>query len=191
MNVIADNRWRPRYAATMRPTKLAVIFLSLALFVSSAASSGSLAQQATAPSKDELTLLYGDHKPVVLSGAELKAVPHISVTIHNPHTNADETYFGVRLSDLLAKMGAPLGSELHGKALASYIVATGSDGYKAVLALGEIDPGFHPGEVLVADMMDGKSLDAHSGSFKLVVTEDKRPARSVRNLVSIELKEAQ
>jgi hypothetical protein len=181
---------RPRYAAIMRTTKLAVIFLSVAIFASSAASSKLLAQQAAASSNNELTLLNGDHKPVVLSAAELKAAPHISVTIHNPHTNADETYSGVRLSDLLAKIGAPLGAELHGKALASYIVAAGSDGYKAVLALGEVDPSFHPGEVLVADTMDGKPLDAHSGPFKLVVTEDKRPARSVRNLVSIELKSA-
>jgi len=118
-------------------------------------------------------------------------MPHIPVTIHNPHTDADETYSGVRLSDLLAKIGAPLGSELHGKALADYVVATGSDGYKAVLALAEVEPTFHPGEVIVADAMDGKPLDAHSGPFKLVVTEDKRPARSVRNLVSIELKSAQ
>jgi hypothetical protein len=60
-----------------------------------------------------------------------------------------------------------------------------------VLALGEIDPSFHPGEIIVADAMDRKPLDAHSGPFKLVVTEDKRPARSVRNLVSVELKPAQ
>jgi len=87
-------------------------------------------------------------------------------------------------------MNAPLGSELRGKALANYVLATGSDGYRAVLALAEIDPSFHPGEIVVADTMDGKALDAHSGPFKLVVSEDKRPARSVRNLVSIELKEA-
>jgi len=118
-------------------------------------------------------------------------MPHITVTIHNSHTNADETYTGVRLADLVAKMGAPLGDRLRGEAVANYIVATGSDGYKAVLALGEVDPSFHPGEVLVADAMDGKPLDAHSGPFKLVVTEDKRPARSVRNLVSIELRSAQ
>jgi hypothetical protein len=92
---------------------------------------------------------------------------------------------------LLGKLGVPLGNELRGKALAHYIVAMGSDGYKAVLALGEVDPSFHPGEVLVADTIDGKPLDAHSGPLKLVVSEDKRPARSVRNLVSIELKEAQ
>jgi hypothetical protein len=117
-------------------------------------------------------------------------MPHITVTVHNPHTNADEVYSGVRLADLLAKMNAPLGSELHGEALANYIVATGSDGYQAVLALGEVDPAFHPGEVIVADAMNGKPLDAHSGPFKLVVSEDKRPARAVRNLTTIELKSA-
>ena len=84
-----------------------------------------------------------------------------------------------------------MGDSLRGKALANYVVVTGSDGYKSVLALGEIDPVFHPGEVIVADGIDGKPLDAHDGPFKLVVTEDKRPARSVRNLISIELRSAQ
>jgi hypothetical protein len=126
-----------------------------------------------------------------LTAADLKALPHTSVTLHNAHTNADETYSGVRLADLLGKVGAPLGSDLRGKALANYVVATGTDGYKAVLALGEVDPSFHPGEVIIADTMDGKPLDAHSGPFTLVVTEDKRPARSVRNLISIELRAAQ
>jgi hypothetical protein len=174
----------------MRIGKLNSILLVILLFASAAL----FAQQGTAmaSAKDALTLLTdSDHKSVVLSAAELKAVPHITVMIHNVHTNADETYSGIRVSDLLAKLGVPLGNELRGKALANYIVATGSDGYKAVLALGEVDPSFHPGEVLVADAIDGKPLDAHSGPFKLVVSEDKRPARSVRNLVSIEVKEAQ
>jgi hypothetical protein len=51
-------------------------------------------------------------------------------------------------------------------------------GYRAVFALAESDPSFHAGEV-VADAMDGKPLDTGSGPFKLVITEDKRPARSV------------
>jgi hypothetical protein len=71
------------------------------------------------------------------------------------------------------------------------VVATGSDGYRAVLALAEVDPEFHPGDVIVADAMDGKPLDEKSGPFKLVVTEDKRPARSVHSLVSIEVKTAE
>ena len=85
----------------------------------------------------------------------------------------------------------PHGKDLHGKALAEYVVATGSDGYRAVLALAEIDPEFHPGEVLVADAMDGKPLNAKTGPFRLIVTEDKRPARSVRSLISIEVKSAE
>jgi hypothetical protein len=126
--------------------------------------------------------------PVKLSAADLKAMPHITVTFHNTHTSADETYSGVRVADILTNFKAPLGSELRGKALTNYMVATGSDGYQAVLALAEVDPAFHPGEVIVADTMDGKPLDEHNGPLKLVVTEDKRPARSVRNLVSVELK---
>lgn len=103
---------------------------------------------------------------------------------------ADETYVGVRLADLLAKMGAPLGKDLRGAALANFLIATGSDGYQAVLALSEIDPSFHSSEVLVADTTNGQPLDAKSGPFKLVVTEDKRPARWVRNLIRLELKSA-
>jgi hypothetical protein len=191
LQLTADNNWLPRYAPTMRSTKLSVFVLGITLFASSALFAQVRPDPLPQFSTDKLTLTTSsDHKSVVLSAAELKAISHISVTIHNSHTNADEEYSGVRLSDLLARIGAPLGNALRGKALANYIVATGSDGYKAVIALGEVDPSFHPGEVLVADTMDRNPLDAHSGPFKLVVTEDKRPARAVRNLVSIELKEA-
>jgi len=116
---------------------------------------------------------------------------HKTVTVHNPHTNADETYSGVPLIELLKQVGTPTGRDVHGKALSEYVVATGSDGYKAVLALAEVEPDFHPGDVLVADTMDGKPMDAKTGPFRLVVSDDKRPARSVRNLVSIELKTAE
>jgi hypothetical protein len=147
------------------------------------------ASSTVAPAQDaQLHLLAPHHGSVTLTSADLKGMPHLSVTIHNSHSNADEMYSGVRVADLLSKVGAPLGNDLRGKALAQYIVAAGSDGYQTVLALGEVDPTFHPGEVLVADTMDGKPLDTHSGPLKLVVTEDKHPARSVRNLVQIELK---
>lgn len=130
------------------------------------------------------------HDDVVLSPADFKALPHISITVHNAHSNTDETYSGVPLADLLAKVNAPLGKELRGIALTHPILATGSDGYQVVLALAEIDPEFHTGTVLVADGMNGQPLDSKSGPFKLVVTEDKRPARWVRNLISIEVHSA-
>lgn len=57
-----------------------------------------------------------------------------------------------------------------------------------MLALAEVEPDFHPGDMIVADTLDNKPLDAKTRPFRLVVSEDKRPARSVRNLVSVELK---
>ena len=127
----------------------------------------------------------------VLTLSDLQALPHKTVTFHNVHTKADETYSGVPLTDLLAKYGAATGDKLRGKGLSEYIVATGSDGYKAVLALAETDPSFHPGDVIVADTMNGQPIGDKDGPFRLVVTEDKRPARSVHNLVSIELRTAE
>jgi hypothetical protein len=174
----------------MRTERIGVSVIVACLIV---AGNLSAQQSPTAPAvsaKGDLLLTAPAHDPLRLSTAELKPMAHITVMFHNSHTNADETYSGVRLSDLLARLGAPLGDALRGKALAGYVVATGSDGYQSVLAMGEIDPGFHPGEVIVADAMDGKPLDGHNGPLKLVVSEDKRPARSVRNLVQIDWKMA-
>ncbi len=128
------------------------------------------------------------HDDVSYSRADLQSMPRTTIKIHNAHTNADETYSGVRLADLLAPLGVPLGKDLRGPALSLSILATGADHYQAVLALAELDPAFQPGEVIVADTLNGHPLPAASGPFRLIVSEDKRPARSVRNLVSIELK---
>jgi hypothetical protein len=143
------------------------------------------------PAADELHIFsYTKSGELVLKPADLEVLPHLNITVHNEHSNADETYSGVRLADLLAKMNAPLGQDLRGAALSAYVEATGSDGYVAVLALAEVDPAFHPGDVIVADARNGHPLDAKSGPYKLVVSEDKRPARWVRNLVSIHLRAA-
>ncbi|HTW49677.1 MAG TPA: molybdopterin-dependent oxidoreductase, partial [Acidobacteriaceae bacterium] len=176
--------------------KKAAVLMGLSIVLGCAlvhAQQGSAAMQSgtAAPAKaDVLTITAGPGQRGIFTPATLKDLPHQTVTIFDHHTNASETYSGVPLVDLLAKLGVPHGKDLMGKALANYIVATGADGYKSVVALGEIDPEFHPGLVLVADAMDGKPLDTKTGPFRLVVTEDKRPARSVRNLVSIEVKTA-
>jgi hypothetical protein len=112
-------------------------------------------------------------------------MPRRTVQVHNPHTKADETYQGVELSVLLARLDAPRGEKLRGKALAMYVVAEGTDKYRAVYSLAEIHPAFHPGTVIVADRESGQPID-RDGPFKLVSTEDQRPARWVRNLASIQ-----
>jgi hypothetical protein len=62
---------------------------------------------APAPASTNLTLTV-DGKASTLSVAELQAMPEKTVTVHNEHTKADETYTGVLLGDLLAKYGFPV-----------------------------------------------------------------------------------
>ncbi|MGB7753007.1 MAG: hypothetical protein WCF88_15745 [Candidatus Acidiferrales bacterium] len=140
--------------------------------------------------KDTLLLTAGtNHAPISISPADFRDMPHVTVKVHNAHADADETYSGVPLAALLAKLDAPLGEHLRGKALASCIVATGSDGYSVVLSIAEADPSFHGGEILVADTRDGQPL-GKNGPLQLIVSEDKRPARWVHNLVSISMQDA-
>src|SRR6202000_606835 len=55
----------------------------------------------------------------------LKALPHKTVTVHNPHENTDETYAGGPLIELLKQVGAPTGKEGAGKTPAEYVSAQG------------------------------------------------------------------
>jgi hypothetical protein len=152
--------------------------------------SGHAANVATQPAT-ALTILGANGERGVFTPQTLGEYPQKTVTVFDPHAKKQMTYGGVPLMDLLAKLGVKHGKDLMGKALAQYVVATGADGYVSVVGLGEVDPEFHPGTVLVADTMNGKRLDAKAGPFRLVVSEDKRPARSVRNLVRIEVRTAE
>lgn len=202
---MADSNLLSRYASVMRLQISATGLLALMLLapcaihaqqasaaknVPPSAEQDAVGSQGATQPKDTLLLTAGgDHAPVSVSLADFRAMPHVTITVHNAHADADETYSGVPLAVLLAKLDAPLGQHLRGKALASYIVASGSDGYSVVLSIAEADPSFHGGNILVADTRDGQPL-GKSGPFQLIVSEDKRPARWVHNLVSISLQDA-
>ena len=64
------------------------------------------------------------------------------------------------------------------------IVAQGTDSYGVLYSLAEVDPAIHTGDVIVADTLDGQEL-GKDGAFKMVSSEERRPARWVRNLTSI------
>jgi hypothetical protein len=134
-----------------------------------------------------LKITYGA-KTEEWTGTSLAALPHVTITVHNEHAKADQTYSGVPLTALLTRLGLP--EKPHGKDFRMYLVAEGSDGYQVVYSVGEVTPNVHDGTTLVADTLDGKPLK-ENGIFQLVTTGEKRPARWVRNLVSIRVLPAQ
>jgi DMSO/TMAO reductase YedYZ molybdopterin-dependent catalytic subunit len=123
--------------------------------------------------------------PLILTVADLKGMPRKKLLAVNPHNKKTEAYEGVLLEDLLKKAGAPQGENLRGAAMATYVLAEASDGYRVVFSLAELDSGILDSEVIVADTMDGAALGAKEGPFRLVAPHEKRPARWVRVLKSI------
>jgi hypothetical protein len=144
---------------------------------------------ATAPPSTSLTVTVNG-KATTLSVVELHAMPQKSVTVHNEHTKADETYTGVLLGDLLAKYGFPVDKTTQQKMLRSYLVAEGTDKYWVVYSVTEVEGSEHNGEVIVATSVDGKPLGA-DGQLKLVDSGDRKPQRWVRNLNAITVKSAE
>ena len=124
--------------------------------------------------------------PLQLTADDLARLPRETVSVQEQDGSKIQ-YEGVALREVLAKAGAPLGKELRGKALASYILAKAHDGYEVVFTLGEIDAGFGNQTILIADKRDGKPLFGYQGPFRLVCPNDKAGARSVRMLESLEL----
>lgn len=123
--------------------------------------------------------------PLELTAADLKNMPRKTLTVANPHEKKSETYEGVLLQTLLAKAGAPQGHDMRGPAMATYVLAEASDGYRVVFSLAELDADFTDAQVLVADTLDGAPLGGNLGPLRLVVPQDKRPARWVRMLKSL------
>lgn len=128
----------------------------------------------------------GDVKtPLTITPEELKTWPRTRVEVQDEGRAV--VYEGVLVAELLKKAGAPLGAELRGNAMASYVLATASDGYQALFSLAELDPAFTSNTVIVADTIDGKPLFAYQGPLRIVAPKDSRGARSVRMLTKIEL----
>lgn len=133
------------------------------------------------------TLLIGGDvtTPVTLAPADLRTMPR--TTVSTEEEGRTVTYEGVLVAELLRRAGVPLGADLRGNAVASYVVVRGADGYKAVFALPELDPAFTDSQVIVADSIDGKPLFGYQGPLRLVAPKDRRAARGVRMLERIDV----
>jgi hypothetical protein len=124
--------------------------------------------------------------PLTINDEDLHKFTQTTVT-RKDHDGKEHTYSGVILADLLKKAGATLGADLKGKNLAKYILITASDNYQVVFALAELDKAFTDRTIILADQVDGKPLPAGEGPFRIIVEDEKKPARCIREVVSIQV----
>ena len=114
---------------------------------------------------------------------DLAALPRREVRARD-RDGIEATFTGVALVDLLRLAGVPLGEKLRGSNMALYLLIEAADGYRVVFALPELDPAFTERVVLLADHRDGQPLATAEGPLRLVVPDEKRHARWVRQLQS-------
>lgn len=126
-----------------------------------------------------------DPSPVVVpldAAARVTLTRHtVEATVHGQALRCE----GVSLAALLQSSGAMPDAPLRGADLDRYVLVSARDGYRAVFSLGELDATLGNGSVYLVDRCDDAPLDADSGPLRLLVRDDTRPARGVRQVERI------
>lgn len=134
----------------------------------------------------EFSIRGGVATPQPVDLADLQALPAQTrtVTYVSGGSPVTETFTGALLWDVLGLANLLLDPSIHNDILRKMVIATGSDGYQAAFALGELAPGFGNASILVA-YQDSTGLLGADGFARLVVPGDVRGGRYVSNLVSL------
>src|SRR3984957_9369015 len=112
-----------------------------------------------------------------------------SVTYQAAGVPVSDSYTGTTLWNLLADAGGVTTTTAKNDILSKYVVATGSDGYKAIFSLGEIDPMFgnQPVVIAYADTAGQLGPNGSDGLAHVVVPGDIAGGRYVSDLVSLQV----
>ena len=119
-----------------------------------------------------------------LSLATLAALPQVTLrtTLVGGQGPRQSVFVGPMLFTVLEHVHAVDAGQMRTMAHQTVLV-TGSDGYAASLAVGEIAPGFENKQVVLAESQDGKPEALH-----LIVPGEAHASRSVHEVVKIIIK---
>ncbi|HEV2801550.1 MAG TPA: hypothetical protein VGW12_13675 [Pyrinomonadaceae bacterium] len=144
--------------------------------------------QTSVPAAPVLSISGEVARPLKLTAADLAKLPRQTVSAQDHGKPA--TFEGVALVEVLRLAGVEFGEKLRGKNLALFLVVDAADGYRAVFALPELDPAFTDRSILLVDRRDGKVLSEAEGQWRIVVPNEKRPGRWVRQVVALTIRRA-
>jgi len=125
-------------------------------------------------------------KPYTLTLADLAKMPRVKVSRKDSDSTNYE-YSGVLLSTVLAKGGATLGKDLRRQNLTKYVIIEAIDGYQVIFSLAELDADFTDEKIILADTVDNEPLLSTEGLFRIIVENDKRAARCIKQVTSIKI----
>jgi Oxidoreductase molybdopterin binding domain len=124
-----------------------------------------------------------------LSRADLEPLPHLKVT--TGVSGQSSTFEGASLKAVLQRGGVEFGQSMKGKRLATCLLVEAADGYRVVIALPVLDEAFTDKQFVLAFLKDGKPLDDKEGPYRIVIPDEKRMARWVRQVTALKIAEVQ
>jgi hypothetical protein len=144
---------------------------------------------AATASSQQITIQKDASSQTVLSAADIAAMPHTTVKVTDHE--GPVTFSGVPLATILQKAGVTLGESLRGKRLASCLLVEAADNYRVVIALPELDPAFTDKQILLVDQREGKPLGEKEGPFRIVIPDEKRMARWIKQVKTLKIVDVQ
>jgi hypothetical protein len=126
----------------------------------------------------------------VLSRADLEGLPRVKVRV-SEHASDSVNFEGVTIKSVLEKAGVTFGESMKGKRLADCLLVEAADGYRVVIAMPELDPAFTDKQIMLAFLRDGKPLGEKEGPYRIVIPDEKRMARWVRQVTTLKIVEVQ
>lgn len=126
-------------------------------------------------------------RPGTFTLERLRKLPQHRLKVRYGTSGGTETheFSGPLLLDVLNAAGPSFDPGIRNDALRHFVAVTGSDGYRAIVSWGELDPSFAGTKVLLALRQDGKPLDKDGP--RLVVPGDAKGGRYVGGVTDLHL----
>ena len=165
--------------------------LTILFFAFSLAIAASAQTQAGKPGDPALMVVNEEGKFFVFTVADLAKLSRAQ-TKAKDHDGKEIVFEGVSVADVLKLAGVKLGGDtMRGKRIAEYLLVEAKDSYRAVFSLTEFDPEFTDAIILLADKADGKALDEKTGPWQIIVPNQNKHARWVRQVIKLSIHTAQ
>jgi DMSO/TMAO reductase YedYZ molybdopterin-dependent catalytic subunit len=164
---------------------LVLLFSTVSIFGQTTATPTPKPTPTNAASNYSLVIENEDGKQTRLTLADIAKLKRQTVKGNDHGTEA--IFEGYPLIDVLKLAGIEFGETLRGKRLATFLLVEAADKYQAVFALPELDPVFTDKIIILADRRDASPLSEKEGVLRVVVLDEKKQGRWVRQVTSLKI----
>ncbi len=168
-----------------------LVLLSLQALWARAGEPAASSPAAQAPCLRVLLVRNEAGRTITIAPDDFAKLPQATVRDKIPHTEQEGVYEGVLLVELLRAAGVALvdpaapDKKLPAAMRTAYVLVEAADGYQVVYSIPEIHPGLGGREVLLANRVNGRPLEAKLAPYQVIVPGSDLHGRWIRQVTRI------